>query len=92
MEIKSVFFALNTDSAPGSYGFGGSFYHSCLDIIFVDLRIAVKQFFVQSWILPELNSNIISLISKVQGVVVVKDFRPIVVTNIKFKVISKILQ
>jgi len=37
-----------------------------------------------------MNFNIISLISKVQDVVV-SDFRPIVISNFRFKVISKIL-
>jgi len=29
MEIKFVVFVLNTDSACGSHGFRGSFYHGC---------------------------------------------------------------
>jgi len=38
-----------------------------------------------------MNSNVVSLISKIQGVNSIKDFRPIVVVNFKFKIISKIL-
>jgi len=38
-----------------------------------------------------MNSNVVSLIPKIQGVDSIKDFKPIVVANLKFKNISKIL-
>jgi len=51
----------------------------------------VQEFFKQNWILPEMNSNVVSLIPKTPSADLVKDFRSIVVTNFKFKIISKIL-
>jgi len=38
-----------------------------------------------------MNSNVVSLIPKIQGVNSIKDYRPIIVANFKFKIISKIL-
>ena len=38
-----------------------------------------------------MNNNVVSLIPKIQGVDSIKDYRPIVVANFKFKIISKIL-
>ena len=38
-----------------------------------------------------MNNNVVSLIPKIQGVDFIKDYRPIVVANFKFKIISKIL-
>jgi len=38
-----------------------------------------------------MNSNVVSLIPKFQGVESIKDYRTIVVPNFKFKIISKIL-
>jgi len=38
-----------------------------------------------------MNSNVLSLIPKIQGVDYIKDYRPIFVANFKFKIISKIL-
>jgi len=38
-----------------------------------------------------MNSNVVSLIPKIQGVDSIKDYMPIVVANFKFKIISKIL-
>jgi len=38
-----------------------------------------------------MNSNVISLIPKIQDVESIKDYRPIVVAIFKFKIVSKIL-
>jgi len=38
-----------------------------------------------------MNSNVVSLIPKIQGANFIRDFRPIIVVNFKFKIISKIL-
>jgi len=91
MEIKYVVFAFNIGSALGSNGLGD------LSIIVVGILFLLifilrsNNFFFQSWILPDMNSNIISLIPKVHGVDDIKDCRPIVITKFRFKVISKIL-
>jgi len=38
-----------------------------------------------------MNSNVVSLIPKIQGADSIKDSRSIVIANLKFKIISKIL-
>ena len=38
-----------------------------------------------------MNNNMVSLIPKIQGANSIEDYRPIVVSNFKFKIISKIL-
>ena len=90
LEIKTIVFNLN-GSAPYPDGFGGVFYHSCKDIIRRDVCNVVQQFFKQNWVLPGLNSNMVSLILKIQGVDSIKDYILITVANFKFKIISKIL-
>jgi len=80
-EIKNVVFNLNGNNAPGLDGFGGVFYHSLWEIIGTDVCNVV----------PGLNSNVVSLIPKIQGADSIKDYRPIVVANFKFKIIFKIL-
>ena len=50
-----------------------------------------NSFFKQNWILPRMNSNVVSLIPNIQGVNSIKDVRPITNANFKFKIISKIL-
>jgi len=91
LEIKNVIFNLNCNSAPGPDGFGGAFYHSCWEIIGTDVCNVVQQFFKQNWVLPVMNSNVVSLIPKIQDAKSIKDFRTIIVVNFKFKIISKIL-
>jgi len=91
LKIKNVVFNLNGNSALGPDGFGGVFIHSCWDIIGSDVCKVVQQFFKQNWVLPRMNKNVVSLIPKIQGTDSIKDYRPIVVTNFKFKIISKIL-
>jgi len=91
LEIKNVVFNLNGNNASGSDGFGGVLYHSCWEIIGTDVCNAVQQFFNKNWILPGMNNNVVFLIPKIQGAKCIKDYRPIVVANFKFKIISKIL-
>lgn len=72
-----------------------SYLHNFLldfwDIVKEDLIAAVIQFFATSWILPGYNSNIIALIPKIHNVVSIDQYRPISMSNFKFKVISKII-
>jgi len=68
---------------PDPDGFCGVFYHSCWEIIGTDVCKVVQQVFKQKWILPGMNSYVVSLISKIQGVDSIKDFIPIVVANFK---------
>jgi len=91
LEIKIVVFNLNGNSALGPNDFGSVFYHSCWDIIGIDVRNVIQQFFKQNWILPRMNSNVVSLIPKILGADSIRDYRSIVVVNFKFKIISKIL-
>jgi hypothetical protein len=90
-EIKAAVFALNKDSAPGPDGFGAFFYQHYWDIVQMDVINAVLEFFTTSWILPGFNSNIIALLPKIPEAVSIDQFRPIAMTNFKFKIISKII-
>ena len=60
-------------------------------ILWVLMFVIVKEFFSHNWILLGMNANVVSLIPKIDGTTSIKDFRPIVVTNFKFKIIPKIL-
>jgi len=61
LKIKNVVFNLSGNSALGLYGF----YHFCWEIIGTDVCNVVQQFFKQHWVLPGMNSNVVSLIPKI---------------------------
>lgn len=90
-EVKEAVFSLDRNSAPGPDGFGGSFYHAYWDIIGKDVHSPVLQFFVQSWIFPNLNSNVITLLPKFDVADKIENYRPIALANFQFKIISKVL-
>ncbi|GAU17760.1 hypothetical protein TSUD_171480 [Trifolium subterraneum] len=90
-EIKNAVFALNKDSAPGPDGFGAFFFQQYWEIVKNDVCNAVLEFFTTSWILPGFNSNIIALLPKVVNATSIDQYRPIVMANFKFKIISKII-
>lgn len=51
----------------------------------------MKKMFYNPFLVGEINENLINLIRKVDHVVRMKDFRPISLCNVSFKVITKIL-
>ncbi|GAU23976.1 hypothetical protein TSUD_327770 [Trifolium subterraneum] len=82
---------MNKEGAPGPDGFGVFFFQTYWEIIKQDVSNAVLEFFCTNWILPNFNSNTVVLIPKVQEADTIGQFRPIAMTNFKFKIISKIL-
>lgn len=79
------------ETVPQGQWLCGFFYHEYLDIISTDFYDVVLQFFKQGWILPNLNSNIITLIPKVPEAERIEQYRPIAMANFIFKIISKVL-
>jgi len=71
--------------------FGGIFYRKYWNIIGAYVCAAISQFFIQNWVLAGMNSNIITLIPKVDNVNRSSDFRHIVLANFWFKIISEVL-
>ncbi|KAL8511849.1 hypothetical protein ACS0TY_018326 [Phlomoides rotata] len=90
-EIKRAVFDMEPSSAPGPDGFGGTFYHSCWDIISLDIIEAVRYFFNTRHIPFSLNSSFVTLILKKLGANRVEDFRLIVMGNYLFKIFTKIV-
>jgi hypothetical protein len=91
MEIKNAVFSMNKDGAPGPYGFGAFFFQTYWEIIKTDVFEAVLEFFQFNWIMPNFNANTVVLIPKDSNVDTIAQFRPIALTNFKFKIISKVL-
>jgi hypothetical protein len=90
-EIKDAVFSLNGDGAPGPDGFGGHFYQTFWDIVGVDVVNSVQEFFLDGRLPPNINSNMIVLISKIPCAKSMGDYRPIALANIHFKIVTKIV-
>ena len=90
-EIHKAVFASNADVAPGPDGFGCCFFQIFWEVVQKEVCAAVRQFFLSGWILLNMNSGIVALISKSSNAIDVENFRPIAVANFKFKIITKIL-
>ncbi|XP_019423071.1 PREDICTED: uncharacterized protein LOC109332543 [Lupinus angustifolius] len=82
---------MNGDGALGPDGFGRCFYQHIWDIVEYDVCNSISQFFTNSWIMPNLNSNTVILIPKSAFTERIEDFRPIALANFQFKIITKVL-
>ena len=90
-EVKNAVFNLNHDNAPGPDGFGASFFQQYWEIVKKDVYAAVLQFFQTGWLPPNYNANTLILIPKTPNADNIDQYRPLALTNFKFKIISKVL-
>jgi hypothetical protein len=92
IELWNTIRSLPDDKAPGPDGFTRRFYKSCWNIIKMDLMAVVSAVWNRRFDnFGLLNSSYITLISKHDGAVHVKDFRPISLVHSAAKLITKLL-
>ncbi|PKA55718.1 5'-3' exoribonuclease 2 [Apostasia shenzhenica] len=90
-EVKEAIFTIHKDSAHGPNGFGSGFYQSCWEIIKDDLLKAAVEFVAGAHLDKAYTSSLLVLIPKSNDINNWKDFRPISLTNVKMKFLSKII-
>lgn len=90
-EIEAAAFAINSDKSPGPDGMSSGFFKHHWDIIKTGVISHVKLFFEHCYMLPQINHTHICLIPKVDSPTTMKDYRPISLSNVAYKIISKIL-
>lgn len=90
-EIANAIFQIGPIKASGPDGIPVRFYQRNWGVLKDDIVRAVKDFFL-SRIMPEgVNDTAIVLIPKVDQPMKLKDFRPISLCNVLYKVVSKCL-
>lgn len=90
-EIKAVLFSMPNNKSPGPDGFNAEFYKFSWEIIGAEFIIAVQAFFDKGFLPKGVNSTILALIPKRTEATEMKDYRPISLCNVFYKVISKII-
>ncbi|KAG6466433.1 hypothetical protein ZIOFF_075771 [Zingiber officinale] len=90
-EVKQVVWSMCQDSAAGPDGFSVAFYRACWEIVGEDVLQAVLDFFRGAELPRGMASTTIVLIPKVDSAQRWRDFRPISLCNVSYKIISKLM-
>ena len=90
-EIKSAVFKMNPEKSLGPDGMTPSFYMQHLEIIKPGVISFVKLFFKQNQLDSKINQTHICLIPKIENPASIRDYRPISLANVAYKIISKVL-
>nr|GFA54174.1 RNA-directed DNA polymerase, eukaryota, reverse transcriptase zinc-binding domain protein [Tanacetum cinerariifolium] len=90
-EVKRAVWDCGSDKAPGPDRYTFSFYRHFWSTIEKDVFAAVQYFFAHGDIPKGCNSTFITLIPKIPGANMVKDFRPISLIGSFYKIIAKVL-
>ncbi|XP_026399624.1 uncharacterized protein LOC113295510 [Papaver somniferum] len=90
-EIKEVVFGMDPESSPDPDGFSSLLYRACWDIIQDDVLHAIQFCWKRRFIPKGLNSNFLVLLPKIEGAKSPNHFRPIGLSNVNFKIITKII-
>ncbi|KAI3463155.1 hypothetical protein Pfo_019818 [Paulownia fortunei] len=90
-EIRQAVFAMDLDSVAGPDGFSAFFFQHCWDIIHMDIKEAVVDFFKGNTMPRSFTATSIVLIPKIENPKTWGDFRPISLCNVNNKIFSKII-
>jgi len=90
-EFKEATFSMQVDKCPGSDGFNPAFYQNFWSMCGTEIYQAGCYWLAEGAFPPELNSTNITLIPKGDTQESMKDWRPIALCNVLYKVIAKVL-
>ena len=90
-EIKHAIDLMHVDSAPGPNGFGVAFFKNFWHIIKGDLMKMFRDFHGGNLDIQRLNYGVISLVPKIKDATSIKQYRPICLLNVDFKIFTKVL-
>eukprot|EP00253_Pinus_taeda_P011233 PITA_11233 len=90
-EVKEAMAQLKDGKAPGPDGFTSNFFHEFRDLISSEVWDLVEESRSMHWVLPSLNSTFIALVPKGEEANTPNKFQPIVLYNVIYKRISKVV-
>jgi hypothetical protein len=90
-EVWEVVRHMKSDKAPGPDGFSMGFIKACWGVLEEDIMAVFGEFHSKASFQKSLNASFITLIPKKVGAVDLKDFRPISLVGVVYKLIAKVL-
>ncbi|CAJ2636477.1 unnamed protein product [Trifolium pratense] len=90
-EFKDAVFSMEADKCPGPDGFNPGFYHNFWDLCGNEIFEAGCSWLECGAFPPSLNSTNIALIPKGDSQASMKDWRPISLCNVLYKIVAKVL-
>ena len=90
-ELKATIFGMKEDTAPGPDGYTVTFYKRFWHILKDELLALMNDFFLGQLDIARLNYGVITLVPKVTDAKDVKQFRPICLLNVSFKIFTRLL-
>ncbi|KAK2369496.1 hypothetical protein QL285_082627 [Trifolium repens] len=91
-EICVALFQMHPNKSPGPDGFNPAFYQNFWDMCGDEVFTAVKEWLEKGYFPSSMNETNICLIPKCDNPSSMKDFRPISLCNVLYKVVSKLLE
>uniref|UniRef100_A0A8I7B4Y0 Reverse transcriptase domain-containing protein n=1 Tax=Hordeum vulgare subsp. vulgare TaxID=112509 RepID=A0A8I7B4Y0_HORVV len=88
-EISDALFQIGPLKAPGVDGFPARFYQRNWDVLKADIIAAIQEFFVTGIMPDGVNDTSVVLIPKIPHPRELKDFRPISLCKVVYKIVSK---
>jgi hypothetical protein len=89
-EMDDVIKFMPIDRAPGPDGFNGLFLKQCWDVVKGDFYQLAADFYNENIQLSNINGSYITLVPKKAAPIRVNDFRPISLTNVCVKFLTKL--
>lgn len=90
-EVKNALFDMGGMKATGLDGYQAIFYQSQWEVVGESILKLIRGIFARPHRIGELNETLICLILKVDNPSCLKQFRPISLCNITYKVVTKII-
>jgi hypothetical protein len=90
-EIKHAIDIMHVDSAPSPNGFGVAFFKNFWHLIGGDLMKMFRDFHGENLDIQSLNYGFNSLVPKIKDATSIKQYHPICLLNVDFKIFTKVL-
>ncbi|XP_015966728.1 uncharacterized protein LOC107490459 [Arachis duranensis] len=90
-EVKSAVFSMSSFKAPGPDGFQAYFFKEYWEIVGTEIWNIVWSTFLGEYLNSSIMETLIVLIPKIDNPTFMKDFRPISLCNVVYKIITKVL-